>query len=121
VNDRNSDRVFKALADRSRRRMLDLLSQRPHTTGELAHAFKKLSRFAVMKHLRVLERAGLLIISRKGRSRWNSLNAAPLQDALRRWVGKHEQLWANVLLNIRDVSEHSDGSENSSDQITRKE
>ena len=86
--------------------MLDLLSQRPHTTGELSFAFKKLSRFAVMKHLRVLERAGLLIISRDGRSRWNSLNAAPLQDALRRWVGKHEQLWANVLLNIRDVSEN---------------
>jgi hypothetical protein len=52
-----------------------------------------------------LELAGLLIVSRQGRVRWNSLNAAPLQEVLRRWVGKHEQLWADVMLNIRDEAE----------------
>jgi DNA-binding transcriptional ArsR family regulator len=105
VSDRRTDRVFKALADKTRRRMLDLMSARPRTTGELAGAFPSLSRFAVMKHLRVLHRAGLVIISRDGRKRWNTLNPVPLRDVLRRWVGKYEELWADVMLNIRDASE----------------
>src|SRR5262245_39560885 len=87
--------------------MLDLLAKRPRTTGELSAAFPALSRFAVMKHLRVLHRAGLLMVSRDGRKRWNSLNPVPLRDVLRRWVGKHEELWADVLLNVRDAAEAS--------------
>jgi DNA-binding transcriptional ArsR family regulator len=101
--------VFKALGDRTRRRMLDLLAKRPRTTGELANKFPKLSRFAVMKHLRVLERAGLLIVTKDGRKRWNALNTVPLQEVFRRWVGKGEQMWADALLNIRDAAE-ADGS-----------
>ena len=97
--------MFKALGDRTRRRMLDRLAKRPRTTGELAAAFPKLSRFAVMKHLRVLERAGLLVITRDGRKRWNALNPVPLQEVFRRWVGANQQLWADALLNIRDVAE----------------
>jgi DNA-binding transcriptional ArsR family regulator len=97
--------VFKALGDRTRRRMLDRLAKRPHTTGELAAAFPKLSRFAVMKHLRVLQKAGLLIVTRDGRKRWNSLNAVPLREVLRRWVSANEQLWADAMLNIRDAAE----------------
>ena len=65
--------------------MLDLLSERPRTTGELSAAFPKLSRFAVMKHLSVLHRAGLLIVSRQGRQRWNSLNPVPLRDVMRKF------------------------------------
>jgi DNA-binding transcriptional ArsR family regulator len=87
--------------------MLDLLAQRPHTTGELSAAFPRLSRFAVMKHLSVLHRTGLLIVSRDGRKRWNSLNPAPLRDVLRRWVGQRQELWSDVLLNIRDAMETS--------------
>jgi DNA-binding transcriptional ArsR family regulator len=104
---RRADRVFKALADRTRRRILDLLATRPRTTGELAAAFAGLSRFAVMKHLRVLQRAGLLIVSRDGRKRWNSLNPVPLREVLRRWVGKNEELWADIMLNVRDAAEAS--------------
>jgi DNA-binding transcriptional ArsR family regulator len=85
--------------------MLDLLAERPRTTGELAGAFPKLSRFAVMKHLGVLQRARLIIVSREGRKRWNTLNPAPLRDALRRWVTRSEQVWADVLLDIRDAAE----------------
>jgi DNA-binding transcriptional ArsR family regulator len=102
---RRSDRIWKALADRKRRRMLDLLAIKPRTTGELVDAFPRLSRFAVMKHLGVLEDAGLLVITREGRARWNALNPVPLQEELRRWVGKNEQMWADVLLNIRDAAE----------------
>jgi DNA-binding transcriptional ArsR family regulator len=76
------DRVFKALGDRSRRKMLDLLAERPRTTGELAAAFPRLSRFAVMKHLSVLSSAGLLVVTRDGRKRWNAINAAPLREVL---------------------------------------
>ncbi len=90
--------------------MLDLLADRPRTTGELAAAFPKLSRFAVMKHLRCLERAGLLTVTPDGRKRWNSLNPVPLQEVFRRWVGKHEQLWADVLLGVRDAAENPPGS-----------
>ena len=97
--------MFKALGDRTRRRMLDRLAKRPRTTGELAAAFPKLSRFAVMKHLRVLQNAGLLVVTRDGRKRWNSLNPVPLQEVFRRWVGANQQLWADTLLNIRDVAE----------------
>ena len=89
--------------------MLDLLAVRPRTTGELASAFPKLSRFAVMKHLAVLESAGLLIVTRDGRKRWNAINAAPLRDVLRRWVGKNQQTWADVLLDIRDAAEGNAG------------
>ena len=85
--------------------MLDILVEQPRTTGDLAAAFPKLSRFAVMKHLGVLERAGLLVVTRDGRKRWNRLNPVPLREVLRRWVGKYEQAWADVLLNIRDVAE----------------
>jgi DNA-binding transcriptional ArsR family regulator len=85
--------------------MLDLLAERPRTTGELSAAFPRLSRFAVMKHLGVLKAAGLLIVSRDGRKRWNALNPVPLRDVLRRWLGRHEQLWADALLDIRDAAE----------------
>jgi len=105
VKTQRTDRIFKALADPTRRRILDLLSPRPRTTGELVDAFPGLSRFAVMKHLGVLQRAGLLIVTREGRNRWNSLNAVPLKEVLRRWVGRHEELWADVLLNVRDSAE----------------
>src|SRR5436309_2993252 len=85
--------------------MLDRLARRPRTTGELARAFPKLSRFAVMKHLGVLQKAGLLIVTRDGRKRWNALNPVPLQEVFRRWVGANQQLWADTLLNIRDAAE----------------
>src|SRR5262245_47056407 len=102
VSDRHTDRVFKALADPTRRRMLDLLAVRPRTQGELALAFAKLSRFAGMKHLAVLTSAGLLVITRDGRKRWNSINPIPLRDVVRRWMGKQEEMWSDSLLNLRD-------------------
>lgn len=85
--------------------MVDLLAERPRTTGELAAAFPKLSRFAVMKHLRVLQKAGLLVVTRDGRKKWNSLNAVPLRQVLRRWMSRHDEFWAEALINIRDVTE----------------
>lgn len=55
-------------------------------TGELCEQFPALTRYAVMKHLGVLERAGLVRVHREGRCRWNSLNAAPIQAIYDRWM-----------------------------------
>lgn len=73
--------IWKALSDPTRRQLLDALRNEPRTTGELCRPFK-LSRFAVMKHLSVLERAGLISVRRQGRERWNHLNATPMQHVL---------------------------------------
>ena len=89
--------------------MLDLLAVRPRTTGELVREFPRRSRFAVMKHLAVLQGAGLLVVSREGRERWNSLNALPLKEALGRWMGQQEQQWAAAMLQLRSLVESSEG------------
>ncbi|MBI3459844.1 helix-turn-helix transcriptional regulator [Candidatus Acetothermia bacterium] len=92
--------VWKALSDPTRRELLDLLKERPQTTGELCAAFEKLSRFAVMKHLRVLEAVKLVVVRRDGRQRWNHLNAVPLRQIYERWVSKYESEWAGALLKL---------------------
>jgi len=93
--------VWAALADPTRRRILDLLRERPRTTGELADEFPT-SRFAVMKHLNVLESAGLIVIRREGRERWNHLNAVPLQMLYDRWVRPYQAMWAERMTNLKD-------------------
>ena len=99
------DHVWKALADPTRRQILDLLRDGPRQTTELVEQFPKLSRFAVMKHLDVLREAGLVNTRREGRLRINTLNAAPLREILERWIGKYEALWSNTLLRVRDAAE----------------
>ena len=98
--------VFRALGDPTRRTILDLLRQRPHTTGELADRFEQ-SRFGVMKHLAVLEEARLVAVRREGRKRWNHLNAVPLREMYERWLGPYQEFWSTSLLRLRDaVDEH---------------
>jgi len=74
----SDDRLWRAVADPTRRRLIELLREGPRTTGALCRQFST-TRFAVMKHLGVLERAGVIVVRRSGRERWNALNA----DALR--------------------------------------
>lgn len=85
--ERRFDATWKALADPTRRRILDLLHERPMTTSEIAREFA-LSRFAIMKHLSVLESAGLLIVARGGRVRYNRLNRGPLAQIYERWLSQ---------------------------------
>lgn len=99
------DPVFKALADPTRRGLLDLLKPGPKTTGQLCAAFPALSRFAVMKHLGVLEEAGLVIVSRKGRERYNYLNTVPIRQIYERWMGPYAELWSSSLLRLKDFVE----------------
>ncbi len=105
------DPAFKALADPTRRRILDLLHERARTTGELCAALEPLSRFAVMKHLGVLERAELLAYRRRGRERWNHLNLVPLRRVHERWLRPYEARWADALLRLQRHVEQPEGGE----------
>jgi DNA-binding transcriptional ArsR family regulator/uncharacterized protein YndB with AHSA1/START domain len=103
--------VWKALADPTRRAILDLLAGRARTTGELSGAFPEVSRFAVMKHLGVLETAGLVVVRRRGRERWNHLNGVPLREAYERWMRPHADRWAESLLRLKETAERQEGAE----------
>ena len=94
------DEVWKALADPTRRRLLDLLKDRPQTTGDLCARFD-MSRYVVMKHLGILEAAGLIIVRREGRTRYNYLNAVPIRRIYERWVSKYAGVWASSLLALK--------------------
>jgi DNA-binding transcriptional ArsR family regulator/uncharacterized protein YndB with AHSA1/START domain len=102
--------VWKALSDLTRREILDLLRTAPRTTGELAEAFPS-SRFAVMKHLRVLEEAGLVLSRKQGRERWNHLNAVPIQRLYERWVRPYEAHWAERLIRLKGTIENTEQGE----------
>jgi len=103
--------VWAALSDPTRRKILDLLRERPRTTGELADEFPT-SRFAIMKHLNVLETAGLLLVRREGRERWNHLNVVPLQVLYDRWVKRYEALWVFRMTNLKSQIEGDLKSQN---------
>lgn len=96
--------VWRALADATRREILDRLRVRAHTTGELARLFE-ITRFGVMKHLSVLVEADLVLVRRSGRERWNYLNAAALQHAVERWMTPFQHVHAGSLVRLRMTSE----------------
>ena len=100
------ERVFKALADGRRRKMLDLLKESPLTTGELCARVPRLNRCTVMQHLGVLERAGLILVRREGRLRWNYLNALPIKAIHDRWIGPHAKGAVDLLERMkREIEE----------------
>lgn len=93
--------VWRALADPSRRRILDLLRGEPATTGQVAAAFE-ISRIAVMRHLSVLTEAGLVISRKRGRERRHYINALPLVGIQDRWVEPLPAAWARTLQRLAD-------------------
>jgi DNA-binding transcriptional ArsR family regulator len=105
--DDSDDRIFQALADSRRRRMLDLLKKAPMTTGELCARFaSSLDRCTVMQHIGVLERAGLVISRREGRQRWNYLNAGPFGEIYDRWISEYAEEAVALLARLkRDLEE----------------
>lgn len=104
----NLDLVFKALANPVRREICDALRPRPLTTGQLVIAFAPLDRTTVMMHLRVLERAGLVVPVRKGRERFNYLDATPIAAIHERWIGRHAAAAASGLLRLKTEIEAMD-------------
>ncbi len=97
--------VWKALSDKTRRKILDLLREKELTTGELCSHFKKLSRYGVMKHLNILHNANLIIIKREGKNRWNYINPLPIQEIYERWVKKYEAGWSSYLIQFKNNME----------------
>ena len=99
------DPVWKALADPTRRSILDLLRDRPLTTTEIVDAFPHLTRFGVMKHLDALREAGLVNTREEGRQRVNSLNVFPIRQIYERWVSPFQEVWSSALLGIKELAE----------------
>jgi DNA-binding transcriptional ArsR family regulator len=106
-----TDAIWKALADGTRREILDILAERPNTTGELVAKFAHLCRTNVMKHVDILAAANLIIVRREGRVRWNYLNPAPIQSVCDRWVGKHVQQMAKALSRLKEHVEERERNE----------
>jgi DNA-binding transcriptional ArsR family regulator len=99
------DLVFKALADPTRRALLDALRDGPRTTGDLSGMHPEMSRFGVMSHLKQLEDAGLILVERVGRTRWNHLNPVPFREVVARWVHPIAEAPADELIRLRAVAE----------------
>src|SRR5213595_4069909 len=95
------DEVFRALADPTRRSLLDeLYSEDGQTLGALEERFP-MTRFGVMKHLRVLEDAGLVVTKRRGREKLHFLNVVPIRLVHDRWVSKYAEPWAETLADLK--------------------
>ncbi len=110
------DRIWKALADPTRRAILDDLREGPRQTSEIVERFPGLTRFGVMKHLQVLRDAGLVNSRDEGRRCVNSLNAVPIRQIYERWVSKFAEHWATTLIGLKESLENE-----ANDRRTRKE
>jgi DNA-binding transcriptional ArsR family regulator len=103
----DDDLIFKALADPSRRLLLDLLYARDGRTlteldGELA-----MTRFGVMKHLRLLEDAGLVVTRKQGREKLHFLNPVPIRQIHDRWIDKYTERQVSALLDLKNELEET--------------
>ncbi len=95
------DEVFKALADPTRRGLLDALFERDGQTLSELEGRLPMTRFGVMKHLRVLEEAGLVKTRKRGREKLHFLNPVPIRLVHDRWVSKYAQPWTAALSDLK--------------------
>jgi DNA-binding transcriptional ArsR family regulator len=104
----DEDHVFKALADPTRRFLLDLLFQRDGRTLKELESGLEMTRFGVMKHLKVLEEAGLVVTRRSGREKLHFLNAVPIRMIHDRWIDKYTEPRVSALLALKSELEKED-------------
>jgi len=98
----NTDRVFKALADRSRRKLLDVMrTDNGQTLSELC-GHLDMSRQAVTKHLKLLESANLVVTVWRGREKLHYLNPVPIHEIYERWIGKFERQRLRALYDLKE-------------------
>ena len=97
----DDDRVFKALADPTRRFLLDLLFERDGRTLTELESELEMTRFGVMKHLKVLEEAGLVVTRRVGREKLHHLNPVPIRLIHDRWIDKYTERQVSALTNLK--------------------
>jgi DNA-binding transcriptional ArsR family regulator len=101
------DRVFKALADQTRRHLLDRLFEREGRTLTELESELEMTRFGVMKHLRVLEEAGLVVHKRAGREKLHYLNPVPIRLVHDRWIDKYTERHVAALSDLKHELEAS--------------
>ena len=97
-----TDRVFAALAHPARRRVLDLLVQSPGASVKAVASHFTISRIAVMKHLAVLEEAGLVLSKKEGRTRALFFNSIPIQQIYDRWTTQYSAFWASRIVDVKE-------------------
>jgi|SRR5579862_407290 len=97
----DDDRVFKALADPTRRLLLDRLFMRDGLTLTELEAAVDMTRFGVMKHLRQLESAGLVVTRRSGREKLHFLNPVPIRQIHDRWITKYAERQVSALVDLK--------------------
>ncbi len=95
------DDVFKALADPTRRQLLDRLFKEDGQTLTALEGDLPMTRFGVMKHLRQLEEAGLVVTRRRGREKLHYLNPVPIRLVYERWVSKYAEPWVSGLTGLK--------------------
>jgi DNA-binding transcriptional ArsR family regulator len=103
----SDDPVFKALADPTRRFLLDLLFERDGRTLTELESGLEMTRFGVMKHLRVLEDAGLVLTQRSGREKLHFLNPVPIRLVHDRWIDKYTEHQVSALADLKHTLEES--------------
>ncbi|HEY5033335.1 MAG TPA: metalloregulator ArsR/SmtB family transcription factor [Actinomycetes bacterium] len=101
------DEVFKALADPTRRSLLDELFREDGQTLSALEERLPMTRFGVMKHLKLLEEAGLVVTQRRGREKLHFLNPVPIRLVHDRWVSKYAEPWAAALSDLKTEMERS--------------
>ena len=101
----DDDRVFKALADPTRRFLLDLLFTREGRTLTELESEVEMTRFGVAKHLKVLEEAGLVVVRRAGREKLHFLNPVPIRLIHDRWIDKITERQATALVDLKNALE----------------
>jgi DNA-binding transcriptional ArsR family regulator len=99
------DEVFKALADPTRRSLLDELYKQNGRSLKALEAGLDMTRFGVMKHLRVLEEAGLVTTQKRGREKLHFLNPVPIRLIHDRWVSKYAEPWVDSLTGLKQALE----------------
>jgi DNA-binding transcriptional ArsR family regulator len=97
----DDDRVFKALADRTRRFLLDRLFEQDGRTLTELESELEMTRFGVMKHLRLLEQAGLIVTRRSGREKLHYLNPVPIRLIHDRWIDKYKERRVSALVELK--------------------
>ena len=102
------DEVFKALADPTRRSLLDELFNEDGQTLSALEERLPMTRFGVMKHLKVLEEAGLVVTRKRGREKLHFLNPVPIRLVHDRWIGKYAEPWASALTELKREIEEED-------------
>ena len=101
----DDDLVFKALADPTRRFLLDLLFERDGRTLTELESGLEMTRFGVMKHLKVLEDAGLVVATKKGREKLHFLNPVPIRLVHDRWIDKYTERQVTALVDLKNELE----------------